>query len=161
MIRTLIAAACLIAPVAALAQAAPETVVTPQDSAWHNRQGLAIASLKAADGWQVLPGNGRWRRVAGDGSGRHPTVADTVRLNYRGTFIDGTEFDASTEPVEFPLGRLIKGWQVAVPLAGVGDTIEIVLPADLAYGPKGKCTIPGNATLMFRIELLGIVAPAG
>ena len=161
MIRTLLAAAALLAPVAAFAQDAPETVVTPQDSAWHNRQSAAIAALKASDGWQVLPGNGRWRRVAGDGSGRHPTVADTVRINYRGTFIDGTQFDASDAPVEFPLGRLIKGWQLAVPMAGVGDTIEIALPADLAYGPKGKYTIPGNATLMFRIELLAIVAPTG
>ena len=128
-----------------------------QDAAWHNRQSLAIAQLKASDGWQPLPGNGRWRRVKGDGSGAHPTVNDTVRINYSGSFIDGAVFDKSDAPVEFPLTRLIKGWQIAVPMAGVGDTIEIALPSDLAYGPNGKGPIPGNATLFFTIEVLGIV----
>lgn len=130
-----------------------------QDTAWHNKQSLAIAQLKASDGWQPLAGGGRWRRVKGDGSGAHPAVTDTVRLNYSGSFIDGSVFDKSDEPVEFPLNKLIKGWQIAVPMAGVGDTIEIALPSDLAYGPKGKGPIPGNATLLFTIEVLGIVKP--
>jgi FKBP-type peptidyl-prolyl cis-trans isomerase FkpA len=128
-----------------------------QDAAWHNRQSAAISSLKASDGWQPLPGNGRWRRAKGDGSGAHPAVTDTVRINYVGSFVGGEVFDKSEAPVEFPLQRLIKGWQLAVPMAGVGDTIEIALSSDLAYGPKGKGPIPGNATLFFTIELLGIV----
>jgi FKBP-type peptidyl-prolyl cis-trans isomerase FkpA len=130
-----------------------------QDAAWHNRQQLAIAELKAEDGWQVLPGNGRWRRVKGDGTGRHPAVTDTVTLHYAGKLVDGTEFDSSIargEPATFPLNRLVKGWQVAVPLMGVGDTIEIVIPADMGYGPNGAGPIPGNATLLFTIELLDI-----
>jgi FKBP-type peptidyl-prolyl cis-trans isomerase FkpA len=150
------ATAGLVAIAVAAAQQAPER---SQDAAWHNRQELAIAQLKAADGWRPLPGNVRWRRIAGNGSGRHPTVADTVKLHYAGTLIDGTPFDSSYErgePATFPLGKLIKGWQVAVPQMGVGDTIEVAIPAALAYGPLGKGPIPGGATLMFKIELLGI-----
>lgn len=142
----------------AMAQDEPVAPVTPQDSAWHNRQMLAVVGLKAADGWVILPGNMRMRRTVGNGSGKHPTVADTVKIHYTGTFIDGTQFDTSVggEPAVFPLGRLIKAWQVALPMAGVGDTIEIAAPADMAYGPKGKGPIPGDATLMFTIQLLGI-----
>ncbi len=68
-------------------------------------------------------------------------------------------FDSSYargEPATFPLGRLIPGWQVAIPQMGVGDTIEIAVPADLGYGPVGKGPIPGGATLLFKVELIGI-----
>lgn len=143
---------------AAMAQDEPAPAVTPQDSAWHNRQVLAVVGLKAADGWSILPGDVRWRRIAGDGSGKHPAVSDTVKIHYTGKFIDGSTFDTSVggEPAVFPLGRLIKAWQLAVPMAGVGDTIEIAVPADMAYGPVGRGPIPGDATLMFTIQLLGI-----
>jgi FKBP-type peptidyl-prolyl cis-trans isomerase len=140
--------------VAACGQSAPS-----QDTAWHNRQQLALASLKPADGWRPLEGGLRWRRIAGNGSGKHPSVEDTVTLHYAGSLIDGTEFDSSYkrgEPATFPLDRLIKAWQLAVPQMGVGDTIEIAVPADLGYGPLGKGPIPGGATLLFKIELLGI-----
>ena len=130
-----------------------------QDAAWHNRQQAALAE-RAAQGWYYLPGGVLWRRVAGDGSGRHPTVQDTVTLHYAGTLVDGTEFDSSYrrgEPATFPLGALIRAWQMAVPQMGVGDTIEIAVPSDLGYGPEGGGPIPGGATLLFKIELLGIV----
>ncbi|WP_213981454.1 FKBP-type peptidyl-prolyl cis-trans isomerase [Sphingomonas sp. dw_22] len=129
-----------------------------QDAAWHNRQMLALASLKPSDGWRSLQGGLRWRRIKGDGSGRHPTLADQVTIHYAGSFIDGTEFDSSYggEPATFPLGRLVEAWQIAVPLMGVGDTVEIAVPAELGYGTQGKGPIPGDATLMFKIELLGI-----
>nr|WP_246352579.1 FKBP-type peptidyl-prolyl cis-trans isomerase [Sphingomonas xinjiangensis] len=130
-----------------------------QDAAWHNRQSLALAQLKASDGWQSLPGNLRWRRIKGTGTGAHPVVEDTVTIHYAGTLVDGTEFDSSyarNEPATFPLGALIPAWQMAVPMMGVGDTIEIASPSDLAYGPVGKGPIPGGATLLFKIELLGI-----
>lgn len=157
MLKILMGAAALAVSGAAMAQDAPPA--SAQDTAWHNRQMLALAALKQSDGWRPLEGNIRWRRMSGDGSGAHPAVTDTVRINYAGTFIDGTEFDSSWtrgEPATFPLNRLIKGWQVAVPKAGVGDTIEIAIPADMAYGPIGKGPIPGDATLFFKIELLGI-----
>ena len=118
-----------------------------------------LASRQASDGWSWLEGGLLWRRVAGDGSGKHPTLNDTVRLHYAGTLVDGTEFDSSyarNEPATFPLRALIRAWQLAVPQMGVGDTIEIAAPATLAYGPIGRGPIPGGATLLFKIELLGI-----
>lgn len=142
--------------VGACAQTPPDT---SQDAAWHNRQSLALASLKASDGWQTMEGGLRWRRIAGDGSGKHPTVADTVTLHYAGKLVDGTEFDSSYargEPATFPLEMLVEGWQLAVPQMGIGDTIELAVPAALGYGPRGKGPIPGGATLLFKIELLGI-----
>jgi FKBP-type peptidyl-prolyl cis-trans isomerase len=128
-----------------------------QDTAWHNRQQAALAE-RAAQGWYALPGGVLWRRVAGDGTGPHPTVQDTVTLHYAGTLIDGTEFDSSYggPPATFPLRQLIRAWQLAVPQMGVGDTIEIAVPSDLGYGPRGGGPIPGGATLLFKIELLGI-----
>ncbi|MCW3837055.1 FKBP-type peptidyl-prolyl cis-trans isomerase [Sphingomonas canadensis] len=164
MIRTTLAALTLAAiPAAAPAAHAQDAAVPPvpataQDSAWHNRQILAVVGLKWQDGWRWLD-RMRWRRVAGDGSGAHPKVSDTVTVHYEGTLTDGTKFDSSWdrgEPATFPLERLIKAWQLAIPMAGVGDTIEIAIPADLGYGPKGKGPIPGNATLLFKIQLLGI-----
>lgn len=133
---------------------------TSQDVAWQNKQTLALAELRWQDGWRALPGGLRWRPISGDGSGRHPAVSDVVTLNYEGRLVDGTVFDSSYErgePATFPLGRLIKAWQMAVPQMGVGDTIEIAVPSDLGYGPIGAGPIPGNATLFFKIELLAIV----
>ena len=106
-----------------------------------------------------MPGGLYWRRTAGDGTGARPTVEDTVTVHYAGTFIDGETFDSSFdrgEPATFPLGKLIKAWQVAIPEMGVGDTIEIAAPASLAYGPTGKGPIPGGATLLFKVQLIAI-----
>ena len=126
---------------------------------------LALAERQASDGWFYLPGGLLWRRVAGDGSGARPTVDDTVTLHYVGTLVDGTEFDSSVrrgQPATFPLRGLIPAWQLAVPHDGVGDTIEIAAPADLAYGPIGRGPIPGGATLLFRIAgWLGSAARLG
>jgi FKBP-type peptidyl-prolyl cis-trans isomerase FkpA len=129
-----------------------------QDTAWQNRQQLALAERTGKDGWQTLEGGVRWRRVKGDGKGAHPTVQDRVTLHYAGRLVDGTEFDSSFggEPATFPLGALILAWQIAVPRMGVGDTIEIAVPAELGYGMDGKGPIPGGATLLFTIQLLGI-----
>lgn len=130
-----------------------------QDSAWHNRQQLALASRQASDGWRWMEGGLLWRRIAGDGSGAHPSASDTVRVHYEGTLVDGTKFDSSydrDEPATFPLRGLIAAWQRVIPQMGVGDTIEMAIPAPMAYGPIGRGPIPGGATLLFRIELLGI-----
>jgi len=129
-----------------------------QDTAWLNRQQAALAE-RAAQGWYYLPGGVLWRRTAGDGTGPHPTVQDTVTLHYAGTLVDGTEFDSSYggRPATFPLRQLIRAWQLAVPQMAVGDTIEIAVPSDLGYGPRGGGPIPGGATLLFKIELLDIL----
>ncbi|MEO6154074.1 MAG: FKBP-type peptidyl-prolyl cis-trans isomerase [Croceibacterium sp.] len=147
---------------AAVALAAAAQDRSPQhDTAWHNRQALALASRQARDGWSYLPGGVLWRRVAGPGTGARPTVNDTVTVNYAGTFIDGETFDSSfdrKEPATFPLRGLIPAWQEAIPQMGIGDTIELAAPAALAYGPEGRGPIPGGATLLFKIELLAIPA---
>jgi len=129
-----------------------------QDTAWLNRQQAALAE-RAAQGWYYLPGGVLWRRIAGDGTGARPTVQDTVTLHYAGTLVDGTEFDSSYggRPATFPLRQLIRAWQLAVPQMAVGDTIEIAVPSDLGYGPRGGGPIPGGATLLFKIELLDIL----
>ena len=144
-------------PGAAIAQDAAEEPA--YDLAWHNNQQLALTELKAEDGWHVLPGGLKYRLLSGDGSGPKPAVEDTVTVHYAGRLLDGTQFDSSYErgePATFPLGRLVKAWQLAIPEMGVGDTIELYAPSDLAYGPVGKGPIPGNATLVFKVELLGI-----
>mgnify|MGYP004451866443 FL=1 len=82
-----------------------------------------------------------------------------MTVHYEGTFTDGEVFDSSFargEPATFPLGRLIPAWQRTIPLMGVGDTIEIAVPADLGYGPTGKGPIPGGATLLFKVQLIDI-----
>ena len=160
--HVLTACAALAAALAATAAVLAQDAAAPgpsQDAAWHNGQSLALAERQASDGWGYLPGGVLWRRVKGDGTGARPTVNDTVTLHYVGTLVDGTEFDSSVrrgQPATFPLRGLIPAWQEAVPMMGVGDTIEIAVPADQAYGPVGRGPIPGGATLLFRIELLGI-----
>ena len=130
-----------------------------QDLAWMSAQQAYVTGLKAEDGWRTMEGGLRWRYVSYAGSQERPSVADRVTVHYAGTLIDGETFDSSYErgePVAFPLGRLIKAWQMAIPQMGVGDTIEIAAPADLAYGPKGKGPIPGGATLLFTVQLIAI-----
>lgn len=154
---TLALGAALIVGAAALAQGQVLPPDHSQDAAWMNAQQAALAT-RAAQGWQPLEGGLLWRRVSGDGSGRHPTASDVVTVHYTGTFIDGETFDTSEggEPATFPLGKLIPAWKLAIPQMGMGDTIEIAAPASLAYGTKGKGPIPGGATLLFTVRLLAI-----
>ena len=96
------------------------------------------------------------------GSGASPKATDTVKVHYRGTLVDGTEFDSSykrNEPAEFPLTGVIRCWTEGVQKMKVGGKARLTCPSDLAYGPAGKPpTIPGGATLIFEIELLEIPA---
>jgi FKBP-type peptidyl-prolyl cis-trans isomerase FkpA len=93
------------------------------------------------------------------GTGASPKATDTVRVHYRGTFIDGKEFDASlTDPVEFPLNRVVPCWTEGVQKIKVGGKAKLVCPSEIAYGDRGAGgLIPGGATLVFEVELLGIV----
>jgi FKBP-type peptidyl-prolyl cis-trans isomerase len=148
----------LIVPLPALAQEA-EAPDRSQDMAWHMAQQRALASRQLSEGWSWLDGGVLWRRTKGEGTGARPTVDDTVTVHYVGTFVDGGTFDSSRargQPATFPLQGLIRAWQLAIPMAGVGDTIELAIPAKMAYGPVGRGPIPGGATLLFEIELLGI-----
>ena len=95
------------------------------------------------------------------GNGASPTASDRVRVHYRGTLINGTEFDSSyarNEPAEFPLGGVIRCWTEGVQRMKVGGKARLVCPSDMAYGDGGNQAIPGGAALIFEIELLDIVA---
>jgi FKBP-type peptidyl-prolyl cis-trans isomerase FklB len=102
-------------------------------------------------------------KVLTEGKGNAPKASDTVKVNYRGTLIDGTEFDSSYkrgQPAQFPVGGVIKGWTEALQLMKPGGKMQIWVPSDLAYGANGAGALIGpNATLAFEVELLGIEAP--
>ena len=94
------------------------------------------------------------------GAGASPTVADTVQVHYHGTLRDGTVFDSSVdrgEPTTFPLSGVIPCWTEGLQHISVGGKSRLVCPPDLAYGPQGPPGIPGNAALVFEVELLEIV----
>jgi FKBP-type peptidyl-prolyl cis-trans isomerase FkpA len=94
------------------------------------------------------------------GTGASPKDSDTVKVNYRGTLIDGTEFDSSYkrgQPAQFPLSGVIRCWTEGVQKMKVGGKARLVCPSEIAYGDSGHPpTIPGGATLIFEIELLEI-----
>ena len=95
-----------------------------------------------------------------EGSGAMPTAADVVKVNYEGKLADGTVFDSSyarNEPATFPLSGVISCWTQGVAQMKVGGTATLVCPPEMAYGPNGvPGTIPPNATLTFKVELLAI-----
>lgn len=101
-------------------------------------------------------------KVIKKGDGPKPSETDVVKVNYKGTLLDGTEFDSSYkrgEPAEFPLNRVIPGWTKSLKEMPVGSKWEIFIPADQAYGPRGGGPIGPNETLIFEVELLEIVNP--
>lgn len=97
--------------------------------------------------------------VLTEGTGAKPGATDTVTVNYKGTLLDGTEFDNSYkrgEPATFPLNRVIPGWTEGVQLMPVGSKYKFYIPYQLAYGINGTGPIPGGSVLIFEIELLSI-----
>lgn len=118
-----------------------------------------LAANKAKPGVVVLP-SGLQYKIVKEGTGPKPTAADTVVCNYRGTFIDGKEFDSSYkrgQPATFPVGGVIKGWTEALQLMPVGSKWQLYIPPQLAYGPQGAGGVIGpNETLVFDVELLSI-----
>ncbi len=94
-----------------------------------------------------------------EGDGATPTADDTVKVNYRGTLLDGTEFDSSykrNEPATFPLKNVIPCWTNGVAMMKAGGKAKLVCPSEVAYGDQGHPpTIPGGSTLIFEVELLG------
>ena len=96
------------------------------------------------------------------GTGPKPAATDTVKVHYRGTLLDGTEFDSSyarNEPISFGLNRVIAGWTEGVQLMPVGSKFMFYIAPNLAYGEGGGGPIPPNSTLIFEVELLEIEAP--
>ncbi|MGS2723422.1 FKBP-type peptidyl-prolyl cis-trans isomerase [Porticoccus sp. GXU_MW_L64] len=98
-------------------------------------------------------------KVLASGNGATPGATDTVEVHYRGTLLDGTEFDSSIKrgvPASFQVNQVIPGWTEALQLMKEGDKWQLSIPADLAYGPGGTGSIPPNAVLQFDVELLKI-----
>lgn len=98
-------------------------------------------------------------KVLEEGDGPTPSATDTVRVHYRGTTIDGNEFDSSYsrgEPAVFPVNGVIRGWTEALQLMSVGSKYKLFIPSDLAYGERGTRNIEPNSVLIFEVELLGI-----
>lgn len=118
-----------------------------------------LAENKTKEGVIILP-SGLQYKILKAGDGPKPTLDQTVKCHYRGTLIDGTEFDSSYkrgEPTEFPVKGVIKGWTEALQLMSVGSKWQLFIPSDLAYGSNGAGgQIGPNATLIFEIELVSI-----
>lgn len=101
-------------------------------------------------------------KVITEGTGATPKTNDTVTCNYRGTFIDGKEFDSSAkhgQPGKFMVNRVIKGWTTALENMKVGSKWEVYIPSALAYGDRGNPNVPPGSTLIFEMELLTIEPP--
>jgi FKBP-type peptidyl-prolyl cis-trans isomerase FklB len=120
-----------------------------------------LEANKKKDGWNVTP-SGLQYKIITTGTGAKPAATDTVVTNYRGTTIDGTEFDSSykrNQPAEFPVNEVIPGWTEALQMMPVGSKWQLAIPASLAYGEKAPPEIGPNSVLLFDIELLGIKKP--
>jgi FKBP-type peptidyl-prolyl cis-trans isomerase FklB len=153
-----------------------KTVMTDLQSQVRQKQEekrLALAESNKKDGAAFLAANatkpgvvtlpsGLQYKILTPGTGPKPTTADSVVCNYRGTFLDNTEFDSSYkrgQPATFPVTGVIKGWTEALQLMPVGSKWQLFIPADLAYGERGREPIQPNATLVFELELTSIAPP--
>jgi FKBP-type peptidyl-prolyl cis-trans isomerase len=119
-----------------------------------------LVANKSKDGVVTLP-SGLQYKILTDGTGPKPTASDSVVCNYRGTLIDGTEFDSSYkrgQPATFPVSGVIKGWTEALQLMPVGSKWQLLIPSDLAYGAPGqpRAGIGPDSTLIFEVELVSI-----
>jgi len=119
-----------------------------------------LAANKAKEGVVTLP-SGLQYKILTAGTGPKPTAADSVVCNYRGTLIDGTEFDSSYkrgQPATFPVTGVIKGWTEALQLMPVGSKWQLFIPSDMAYGDQGqpRAGIGPSSTLVFEVELMSI-----
>jgi len=132
-----------------------------------------IAQKNSAEGEKFLTENkakpgvkttasGLQYKVLKEGTGAQPKSSDTVTVNYRGTLLDGTEFDSSYkrgQAAQFPVGGVIKGWTEALQLMKVGSKFQLFVPASLAYGEQARGGIPPNSLLTFEVELMDVKSP--
>jgi len=131
-----------------------------EEGAANKKEGDAfLAANKGKEGVVTLP-SGLQYKILKQGNGPKPTDKDTVECNYRGTLIDGKEFDSSYkrgQAASFPVGGVIKGWTEALQLMPVGSKWQLFVPSDLAYGDRGAgADIGPDSTLIFEVELLSI-----
>ena len=132
----------------------------PANSSSNLEKGQAFLKNNASKPGVHTTPSGLQYKVILEGHGKTPKATDTVRVNYRGTTIDGTEFDSSykrNEPIEFPLNGVIPGWTDGVQLMKEGGKIELFIPSNLAYGAQGAGgVIAPDSTLIFDIELIKV-----
>jgi len=134
--------------------------IMAQDTASNLEKGQTFLKANATKPGVKTTPSGLEYKIIKEGNGKKPAATDTVQVNYRGTLIDGTEFDSSykrNEPISFPLNGVIPGWTEGVQLIKEGGKIELYIPSNLAYGSTGAGgVIPPDATLIFDIELLKV-----
>lgn len=127
--------------------------------------GQAFRDTNAAREGVRTTDSGIQYEVLTEGTGPMPEASDTVRVHYRGTLVDGEQFDSSHDrgqPATFPVTGVIKGWQEVLQLMPVGSKWKVVIPPELAYGDRGSPPVIGpGSTLVFEIELLGIEGQGG
>ena len=134
-----------------------ETVMSGKEN--HLQAGLEFLAENAGKEGVKETGTGLQILEVKPGEGRSPLESDTVLVHYEGRLISGEVFDSSysrNEPVEFGLHQVIPGWTEGLQLMKVGGTYRLFVPSELAYGPRGTGRIPGNAVLIFDVELLEI-----
>jgi FKBP-type peptidyl-prolyl cis-trans isomerase len=126
-------------------------------------EGAAFLAANGKKEGVVTTASGLQYKVLKQGTGPNPKATDVVRTHYEGTFINGKVFDSSVkrgEPATFGVNEVIPGWTEALQLMKVGDKWQLFVPSKLAYGPEGsQGAIPPDSTLIFEVELLGIVNP--
>jgi len=113
---------------------------------------------KKKEGVKTLP-SGLQYKVLTEGSGKTPKAADNVTINYKGTFINGSEFDSSYKrgkPTTFQVDKVVKGWTEALQLMKEGSKWELFIPPELGYGERGTGPIPPNSVLIFEVELISV-----
>jgi FKBP-type peptidyl-prolyl cis-trans isomerase len=124
------------------------------------QKGAAFLAENKTKPGVVETSSGLQYKIIEPGKGKSPKAVDTVLVHYRGTLLDGTEFDSSykrKEPIEFPLNRVIPGWTEGVQLIKEGGKIQLFIPSKLAYGPRGAGGLIGpDETLIFEVELLDV-----
>ncbi|MEM9101066.1 MAG: FKBP-type peptidyl-prolyl cis-trans isomerase [Pseudomonadota bacterium] len=131
-------------------------------AAENKKKGDAFLAANAKKSGVKTLESGLQYKVLTEGKGKKPAKTDTVRVHYKGTLIDGTEFDSSykrNKPAEFPVTGVIRGWVEALQLMPIGSKWELTIPADLAYGSVSRPSIPANSVLVFEVELLDVVTP--
>jgi FKBP-type peptidyl-prolyl cis-trans isomerase FklB len=123
-------------------------------------EGKTFLEANAKKEGVITTDSGLQYKIISSGDGKQPTADDTVTTHYKGTLIDGREFDSSYKrnaPASFPVKGVIKGWTEALQLMHVGDKWQLFIPSNLAYGPSKRSElIEANSTLIFELELLGI-----
>ncbi len=125
-------------------------------------EGMAFLEENKQREGVIVTESGLQYKVMTMGDGAMPAATDTVKVHYRGTLLDGTEFDSSyarNEPISFALNRVIPGWTEGVQLMPVGSKYLFYIGPELAYGEAGGGPIPPNSTLVFEVELLAIETP--